>query len=76
MFMTNTNEIIPAEAERPCSLCGRIHRKLYYAGAGYWMGKNCLTSYTRFTNGDKNITSMFWKGYEKQYQRCVNLAKG
>jgi hypothetical protein len=73
--MTNTNETLPAEAEKPCNCCGRLHRKLYNID-GFWMGKSCAASYKIYQRSDaKEITSIFWKGYEKQYnniQRMIN----
>ena len=71
----STNETIPAEACKPCNCCGRIHRKLYNID-GYWMGKTCSEQYKIYRRIDgKNVNSMIWKGYEKQFanvQRMVN----
>lgn len=73
--MTNTNETLPAEAEKPCNCCGRLHRKLYNID-GYWMGKTCSEQYKIYRRSDgKNVNSMIWKGYEKQFanvQRMVS----
>lgn len=73
--MNNTNETLPAEAEKPCSCCGRLHRKLYHID-GYWMGKTCSEQYKIYSRRDgKDINSPLWKGYEKQFanvQRMVN----
>ena len=69
--MTAKNTI-PAEAERPCDCCGRIHRKLYSVN-NMWMGSTCKEQYTRYWDGDRNPKSLYWNGYQKQYQKVARM---
>lgn len=64
---------IPAEALKPCDCCGRVHRKLYNV-QGYWMGKTCADGYRIYQRSDaKEITSIFWRGHEKQYHNIKRM---
>ena len=65
---------IPANSDKPCACCGRIHRKLYLID-GYWMGKTCAEQYKLYRNGWRNITDIVWKGYEKQYLKVLSMVK-
>ena len=62
---------IPAEADKPCDCCGRIHRKLYFTN-GLWMGASCTEQYKLF-DAWRNVTDIVWKGYEKQYWKVARL---
>lgn len=70
----NKNDTIPAEADKPCDCCGRIHRKLHHTD-GLWMGKTCTENYKLFRSW-KNVTDLVWRGYEKQYYRVAKLHRG
>ena len=69
--MMRTHETIPAEAERPCDCCGRVHRKLYHY-KGFWMGETCKQNYQRFEN-DRDPKSLYWRGYERIYRRVARM---
>jgi len=65
---------IPAESDKPCDCCHRMHRKLYYLD-GYWMGQACAEDYT-FYMRDSNITSLYWRGYEKKHAKVQKMLHG
>jgi hypothetical protein len=67
---------LPAEADRPCDCCGRMHRKLFYVDA-YWMGKSCATDYSLYKRSDgKDVASLVWKGYESKFYKVQKMVKG
>lgn len=70
-----TYDTIPAEAERPCDCCKRIHRKLHYTN-GFWLGESCEQDYSRYLHGDRDIKSAYWKGYEKKFIKVQRMAGG
>lgn len=64
---------IPAESGKSCDCCGRTHRKLYFTN-GLWMGKSCTAWYKLYQRSDgKDVNSLIWKGYEKQYWKVARL---
>lgn len=65
---------IPANGDKPCDCCLRFHRKLYFVD-GYWMGETCVDDYT-FYRRDANITSLYWKGWEKKHAKVKRMLEG
>jgi len=62
---------IPANGEKPCDCCNRLHRTLYLLD-GYWMGKACAEDYTLYKI-DSNITSLYWRGWEKKHAKVQRM---
>jgi len=67
--MTKRAETLPAESDQPCGVCGRYHRKLKKVD-GIWMGKTCAEHYEMY-RWDKDINSLTWRGWEKQYHKVA-----
>lgn len=65
--------VIPANDEKPCDCCGRLHRKLYLLD-GYWLGNTCADHYT-FYMRDTNIASLYWRGYERQHAKVKRMVE-
>jgi hypothetical protein len=65
---------IPANGEKPCDCCLRFHRKLFLVD-GYWMGGTCADHYT-FYMRESDITSSYWRGYEKQHAKVKRMVTG
>lgn len=64
---------IPANDEKPCDCCNRVHRKLYLED-GYWLGATCAEQYG-FYMIDRDITSLYWRGYEKQHAKIKRMVE-
>lgn len=74
--MIQYKNTIPAEAERQCDCCGRIHRKLICID-GFWMGQTCAGDYKLYLRNDgKDINSILWKGHEKVFLKVEKMVKG
>lgn len=67
-----TYDTIPAEAERPCDCCKRIHRKLHFVN-GFWLGESCETDYRRYNNGDQDKNSVYWTGREIKFSKIQKM---
>jgi hypothetical protein len=65
---------MPANGDMPCACCRRFHRKLFIVD-GYWMGSTCVDHYT-FYMRNNNITSVYWRGYEKQHAKVKAMLTG
>lgn len=61
----------PADTDTPCDCCGRYHRKIKLVD-GLWMGKTCEEQYKLYLV-NRDITSYFWKGYEKQFKKIERM---
>jgi len=68
------NQPIPANGDKPCDCCKRFHRKLYLLD-GYWMGDTCAEQYS-FYQRDSKLTSLYWRGYEKQHAKVKRMLEG
>ena len=64
---------IPANDIKPCDCCNRLHRKLYLLD-GYWMGDTCADHYSFYVR-DRDITSLYWRGYEKQHAKVKRMVE-
>lgn len=62
---------LPADTDKPCSCCGRTHRKLYFYG-GYWMGRSCLEDFEVYQNWPKR-ESFVWHGHEAAYDKVHRM---
>jgi len=72
--MNQFTDIIPANSDKPCSCCKRIHRTLYLVG-GFWMGKNCAQDYKAYQNfGETNRN--IWRGYERKLEQIKTMIAG
>ena len=67
-------QTIPANSDKPCDACNRIHRKLYLLD-GYWMGNACADHYSFYVR-TKDITDSYWRGYEKQHAKIQRMVEG
>lgn len=65
---------LPAACDTPCSCCLRMHRKLTLID-GYWLGNACLDDYT-FYMRESDITSSYWRGYEKKHAKVRRMLAG
>ena len=63
--------IIPANSDKPCACCNRIHRKLFLID-GLWFGKNCAEDYKLYKI-DSNIKSLYWRGYESKHAKISKM---
>ena len=70
----SSQDTIPANTDKPCACCKRIHRTLHLVG-GYWLGKNCAEQYKLYRR-DNNINSLTWRGYEKKHAQLTAMVKG
>ena len=66
-------EIIPANSDIPCGCCGRYHRKIKKVD-GWWMGNTCEEQYKMY-QWNKDINSLVWRGYEKQFRKIEEMVK-
>lgn len=68
------SETIEANSEIPCGCCGRLHRKLKKVD-GWWMGSTCAEQYGLYLI-NKDIKSLYWRGYESQYNKIAKMVRG
>lgn len=73
-MMNKLTQTLPANTDKPCACCGRIHRKLFLTEHG-WMGTNCREDYGIYKkyNGKNPI---FREVYAKQFAKIENMLRG
>ena len=72
---TYKTETIPADSDKSCDCCGRHHRKMTKVDGIYWMVQNCEEQYYLYQR-NKDIKSLTWKGWERQYQKIKKMVTG
>jgi hypothetical protein len=65
---------IPANGDKACQCCRRLHRKLFYVD-GYWLGGTCAEDYTLYRQ-HADVTSLAWRGYEKKHAKVRRMLCG
>lgn len=65
--------IIEANDTIPCACCGKFHRKLKRVD-NRWLGSSCEKQY-RIYLINSDITSNYWKGWEKQFNKVKEMVK-
>lgn len=71
--MNQLQNTIPAETDKPCSCCGRNHRKLFLVD-GHWLGRNCAEDYKIYRR-NSDVKSPYWKGYERKYTKVAKMVE-
>lgn len=71
--MNAITDIMPANNDKPCALCQRIHRKLYLT-RGEWLGQNCARDFKLFMGFESARKVEFWGGDKNKFEKLQKLA--
>ena len=62
---------VPAQSDKACSCCHRMHRKLYPVD-GYWLGIQCAKQYALYKINPK-VESIYWFGHQQQHDQIARM---